>query len=94
MTMTIAQPAPPARKAPEHDPRPWWRFPLMWMVVGGPAIVVVAAIGTAVVAIRGQDPVLSEVEKEAQGQGHGQPVKVDAMTPAMTARNHASTAQH
>lgn len=47
--MTTATPAPR---------RPWWREPMMWLVVGGPATVVVAGIVTAVIAIRGADPVL------------------------------------
>ena len=25
------------------SPQPWWRFPHVWMVVAGPAIVVVAS---------------------------------------------------
>ena len=33
--------------------RAWWREPMMWLVVGGPLTVVVAAIVTAVIAIRG-----------------------------------------
>ena len=42
-----------------HDPSPWWRHRMMWLVVGGPVIVFVAAIATAVIAIRGEDEVLS-----------------------------------
>ena len=28
----------------------WWRVGMVWLVLGGPAVVVVAAIGTAVIA--------------------------------------------
>ncbi len=42
------------------DPRPWWRHGHMWLVVGGPAVVVVASIATLVLAIRTPDPVLAE----------------------------------
>ena len=38
----------------------WWRVGMVWLVLGGPAVVVVAAIATAVVAYRGADPVLTE----------------------------------
>lgn len=35
---------------------PWWRVPTAWLVMGGPAAVVVAGIVTAVIAVRGADP--------------------------------------
>lgn len=35
---------------------PWWRVPTAWLVMGGPATVVVAGIVTAVIAVRGADP--------------------------------------
>ena len=54
---------------------PWWREPMMWLVVGGPLTVVIAAIATAVIAIRGADPVLDTRSTE----------------PAVQARNHAAT---
>lgn len=63
-----------------HDPSPWWRHRMMWLVVGGPAIVVVAALATAVIAIRGADDVLS-VKDEPQR----------SLVPAMQGRNHAAT---
>ncbi|NWG74270.1 MAG: nitrogen fixation protein FixH, partial [Rubrivivax sp.] len=37
---------------------PWWRVGMVWLVIGGPLAVVVAGIVTAVIAIRGADPVL------------------------------------
>lgn len=37
---------------------PWWRVPMVWLVLSGPAIVVVAGIATAVIAVRGADPVV------------------------------------
>lgn len=39
--------------------RPWYRFGIVWLVVGGPALVVVAGILTAVIAYRGADPVMT-----------------------------------
>ena len=43
---------------PDRKSKPWWRYSIMWLVVGGPLTVVVAAVGTAVIAVRGADPVL------------------------------------
>ena len=80
----------PRSPSPAVDDRPWWRYPMVWLVIGGPAVVVVAALLTAVIAIRGQDPVLTDAEKAASLKGAQ---ANDAMTPAVTARNHASTSK-
>lgn len=65
------------------DDRPWWRYGMVWMVIGGPAAVVVAGITTAVIAINGADPVIKEAATVV--------TQPDATTPAMQARNHAAT---
>ncbi len=79
-------------------PIAWWRVPHMWLVVGGPLVVVVAAIITAVIAVRGADPVLNKEDferdlKAATASLDGQ-AKVDALIklqPANQARNHAAS---
>ena len=63
------------------DPSPWWRHRMMWLVLGGPFIVVVAAIGTAVIAIRGADVVLTVAD----------PKQERSEAPAVQGRNHAAT---
>jgi hypothetical protein len=72
----------PRRPNPTDAPRPsppWWRFPIMWLVVGGPAAVVVAAIVTAGIAVRYADPVLdTRADRQAE-------------QPAIQGRNHAAT---
>ena len=68
-------------------PAPWWRVGMVWLVVGGPAVVVVASLGTAVVAYRGADEVLLET-----ASARDVPVRPTGQTPALTARNHAATA--
>lgn len=40
---------------------PWWRVPTAWLVMGGPATVVVAGLATAFIAVRGADPEVSTV---------------------------------
>ena len=48
--MTSPSPAPvPGAGAP------WWRFPIVWLVIGGPLAVVLAGIVTAWLAIDGAD---------------------------------------
>ena len=66
-----------------HPVLPWWRVPTAWLMVGGPALVVVASIATGVIAWHGADRPLRETSAN----------KPDAMTPAKQARNHAATAR-
>lgn len=78
-------------------PEAWWRVPQMWLVVGGPLVVVVASIITAVIAIDGADPVLNKEDYERDLKAvqalEGQ-ARVDALIklqPAHQARNHAAS---
>jgi hypothetical protein len=63
--------------------RPWWREPMVWLVISGPLAVVIAGFVTAAIAVNGADEVLSTRPA----------VNPDALTPAVQARNHAATAQ-
>jgi hypothetical protein len=60
---------------------------MVWLVIGGPAVVVVASISTAVVAYRGAEVVLQEPAEVKKVN-----VRPESATPAMQARNHAATA--
>jgi uncharacterized protein len=44
---------------------PWWRHGMVWLVIGGPAVVVIASIATLVIAITHPDPVLRTAEVPA-----------------------------
>ena len=59
----------------------WWRMPMMWLVLGGPATVVVASLVTCFIAFRYGDPPLQEGARSS----------IESSTPAMAARNHAAT---
>jgi len=62
-----------------HPALPWWRVPTAWLMVGGPALVVVASIATLVIAVRGGDVPLHEAAV----------AKAGTLAPATQARNHA-----
>ena len=62
---------------------PWWRVPMVWLVIGGPAAVVVASFVTLALAVHGGDRPLRETASPQAG----------ALTPATQARNHAVAAQ-
>lgn len=74
----------------EETGQAWWRYPMMWLVVGGPAVVVLASVLTLTLAIRHPDPVLNE-NQQATAVTADQDQAV--MMPAMKARNHAATGQ-
>lgn len=60
----------------ETQVQPWWKFGHVWLVVAGPAVVVVASFVTLYLAITIPDPVITDAKSAA---------------PAMLARNHAAT---
>lgn len=68
---------------PQHaeQGKSWWRYPIVWLVVGGPAAVVAASLYTASLAIKHVDPVLDT----SVGQVH-----TPSQAPALHARNHAA----
>ena len=76
-----------AQSPSPSPPTAWWRVGMVWLVLSGPAVVVVAAIGTAVVAYLGADEVLVDTPSARHA-----PVRPTSQTPALTARNHAATA--
>lgn len=81
--------------APSGVRRPWYREPMMWLVVGGPLVVVVASLITVWIAVRNADAVLP---REAAPARVAQPLDAlsaqerlqaeKAVLPAGQARNH------
>lgn len=71
--------------------RPWWREPMVWLVISGPLSVVLACVVTAVLVINHPDPVMSMEPTpipqlpatDTQGRA--------SQLPALQARNHAAT---
>jgi hypothetical protein len=73
---------------------PWWKFGYVWMVVAGPAIVVVAAFITLYLAITRPDPVITEdyYRKGIEiNKTLGSEPQAASLAPAQQARNHAQT---
>jgi len=71
-------------------PRPWWQFGHVWLVIAGPALVVLAGFFTYYLAVRSPDPVLSTSTAGPQGSGASQGGGI-SQAPAVQARNHAAT---
>lgn len=76
-------PSPSAAKLHTQQDNPrWWQVGMVWLVVGGPLAVVVAATATAVIAWRGADTPLATAASGRVGT---------AQVPAVLGRNHAAT---
>jgi hypothetical protein len=63
---------------------PWWRVGFVWLVLGGPLLVVVASLVTVAIAAAGAEEVLTVAPSYS---ATADPAKV----PAVQARNHAAT---
>ena len=71
---------------------PWWRHRFVWLVAGLPASAVVAATASAVIAIRGADPVVPEYRDAARQAAEESLSREQARhLPAELARNHSAT---
>jgi uncharacterized protein len=75
----------------------WWRVPHMWLVVGGPLVVVAACVVTVTIAFSIPDQVLDKATYQRDlafaNQLEGQ-ARIDALAklqPAHQARNHAAS---
>jgi len=94
-----SNPVPAATIVPDaaarQDAQPWWRHGHVWLIIAGPALVIVAGFVTLWLAIRHPDPVVAEdyyrrglqinqaLERGEVVPGH--------LAPANKARNHAAT---
>ncbi|HCY15132.1 MAG: nitrogen fixation protein FixH [Curvibacter sp. GWA2_64_110] len=72
--------------------QPWWKFVHVWMVLAGPAVVVVAGFVTLYLAVHTPDPVVSE-DYYRQGIEINKTLEAapSSLAPAIQARNHAAT---
>ena len=70
-----------------YSNRPWWAFGHVWLLIAGPAVVVVAGFFTYYLAASHPDPVLpTQVQNPVTGQTSDL-----GQAPAVQARNHAAT---
>ena len=74
------------------SPAPWWKFGHVWMVLAGPAVVVVASFVTFYLAASGADPIVDE-DYYRKGIEINKTLADNpaSLAPATVARNHAAT---
>ena len=73
---------------------PWWRHAHVWLLISGPAIVVVAGFVTLWLAVRTPDPVVED-DYYQRGLNINETLRKQqsdrSMLPAVKGRNHAAT---
>lgn len=75
----------------QEKSQPWWRYPMVWLMIGGPLTVVIAGITTVVIAYQHIDPVLDtrspSVRPENLPAVHGRNLAADTAmrAPSQTA---------
>ena len=75
------------------DTKAWWQYGHVWLIIAGPAAVIVAGFITLAIAIRVPDPVVADdyyrkgldINKTLAAEKNMQ------LAPAMQARNHVVT---
>ena len=80
----------------KKDTKPWWKYGYVWLVISGPAVVVVAGFYTLWIAIDSPNEVLSDKASRAEISQSSDPTDkvkeaLDVLMPAMKGRNHAAT---
>ena len=78
-----------SEKISNTNANPWWSYGHVWLIISGPAIVVVAALITGYIAMSRPDPVLAE-DYYRRGIEINKTLAAEDV-PAMQARNHAAT---
>jgi hypothetical protein len=77
----------------EQNAKPWWQYGHVWLIIAGPAAVIVAGFATLAIAIKTPDPVVAE-DYYKRGLNINQTLAAEKdmqLAPAMQARNHVVT---
>ncbi|HEY0885306.1 MAG TPA: FixH family protein [Ramlibacter sp.] len=70
---------------------PWWSHGYVWLVIAGPAAVIVAGFVTVWLAVRTPDPVVDADYYRRGIEINKTLAREKALLPALQGRNHAAT---
>lgn len=72
--------------------RPWWRHGYVWLIISGPALVVVAGFYTLWLAVSSPNPIISD-DYYRRGVDINKSLEAPekSLAPALKGRNHAAT---
>ena len=82
--------------SPMKDTKAWWQYGHVWLIISGPAIVVVAGFVTLYLAMTSPNEMVNDEtyrQSIERGQKQGQTVLQGGGAPALQARNHAATGE-
>jgi len=80
-------------KQATSDTKAWWQYGHVWLIISGPAVVVVAGFVTLAIAIRVPDPVVAD-DYYRRGLDINKTLAAEKdmqLAPAMETRNHVVT---
>jgi hypothetical protein len=80
-------------KQDKTDSKPWWKYGHVWLIIAGPAAVIVAGFFTLGIAIRMPDPVIAD-DYYRRGLDINKTLAAEKdlqLAPAMQSRNHVVT---
>jgi len=72
-----------------RDTKPWWHYGYVWLILGGPIVVIIASFVTLNLALNTPDPVVDDYYRK--GIEINQRLEEKALLPAVEGRNHAVT---
>lgn len=75
----------------ENKQQPWYRNPFVWMIIGGPSIVIFASFITLYLALSHPDPTIDDYYRKGIEINKTLDAQRDGMAPAIQARNNAQT---
>lgn len=79
-------------RAVVNDTQPWWKYGFVWLVISGPAVVVIAGFYTLWLAISSPNQVLTDdSDRRSPEIIQKSENKEKFLTPALKGRNHAAT---
>ena len=73
------------------DKKPWWCYGYVWLIIGGPLVVVIASFITLYLAISRPDAVIDDYYRKGIEINKTLNAQRDPMAPALLARNNAAT---
>jgi hypothetical protein len=73
------------------DTSKWYKNAYVWLIIGGPALVIVASFITLYLAITHPDPAIDDYYRKGIEINKTLDAQSEAMAPAVQARNHAQT---
>jgi hypothetical protein len=92
MTPQISPASSLPRDGDAPEGAPWWKHGHVWLLISGPAAVVVAGFATLYLAIATPDPVVAEDYYRKGLEINKTLAERDrALLPALQGRNHAAT---